>query len=132
MLEFWLAESDEDKVVSAILQVEVRSAICRLRKEKRMTHDEASFALASLVAEISGLTQQMINPQVLEAANEVIDRHSLRALDALQLGSAIVARDLLKSPEMQFIASDHALLAAAEAEGLIVWNPATSNNPGKP
>jgi hypothetical protein len=49
---------------------------------------------------------------------------TLRALDAVQLGSAIVSRDLLAAPDMRFVASDNALLEAARTEGFDVWNPA--------
>jgi predicted nucleic acid-binding protein len=123
MLQFWLAEDDRNKVVSAMVQIEARSAICRLRKERRMNSDEASVALNLLTAELLLIIEQPINPTVLTAASTVIDRHYLRALDAVQLGCAIVARDLLAAPDMRFVASDHDLLEAAKKEGFDTWNP---------
>jgi predicted nucleic acid-binding protein len=69
------------------------------------------------------LIEQPVNPQVLEAASTVIDRHYLRALDAVQLGCAIVARDTLAARDMRLIASDKSLLEAARAEGFDIWNP---------
>jgi predicted nucleic acid-binding protein len=124
MLQFWLAEDDRSKVVSALVQVEARSAICRLRKESRMTSDEATIALDSVQAEVRRMIEQPLNPPVLAAATTVIDRHALRALDAIQLGCAIVARDLLAAPEMRFLTADKELLAAAKKEGFEPWNPA--------
>jgi hypothetical protein len=47
----------------------------------------------------------------------------LRALDAIQLASAIIARDLMQAPDMRFIASDKQLLEAAKNEGFAIWNP---------
>jgi hypothetical protein len=96
MLQFWLAEDDRSKVVSALVQIEARSAICRLRKGSRMTQDESNVALDSVAAEVRRMIEQPINPPVLAAASTSIDRHYLRALDAIQLGSAIVARDLMR------------------------------------
>jgi hypothetical protein len=60
-----------------------------------MTPDEASIALDSIAAEVRRIIEQPINPLVLTAASTAIGRHYLRALDAIQLGRAIVARDLL-------------------------------------
>jgi predicted nucleic acid-binding protein len=123
MLRFVQAEDDRNKVVSALAQTEARSAICRLRKGNRMSPSEAALALDSLADELRRIVEQPINPPVLEAANTLIDRHTLRALDAVQLGCAVVARDLLAAPNMRFVASDKTLLDAARAEGFDIWNP---------
>jgi len=127
MLRFATAEDDRNKIVSALAQIEARSAICRLRQGKFITPAEASWSISSLVGEMTRMIEQPINPPVLEAAGMLIDRHSLRALDAVQLGSAIVARDLLAAPDMRFIASDKLLMDAAREEGFGVWNPAISD-----
>lgn len=124
MLQFALAEDDRNKVVSALARIEARSAICRLRKGSRMTSDEASNALDSIAAEVRRIVEQPINPTVLDTAGILAERHSLRAMDALQLGSAIIARDLLHAPDMRFIVSDNELFEAAQAEGFDVWDPA--------
>ena len=123
MMRFATAEDDRNKVVSALAQIEARSGICRLRKGVLLTPFEAQSALDSLDAESKRIIQQPINPSVLDAASMLIERHCLRAMDALQLGSAMVARDLLTAPDMRFIASDKSLLEAAEAEGFTVWDP---------
>ncbi len=123
MLRFVQAEDDRNKVVSALAQIEARSAICRLRKGNRMSPSQAALALDLLTNELRRIVEQPINPPVLEAANTLIDRHTLRALDAVQLGCAVVARDLLAAPNMRFVASDKTLLDAARAEGFDIWNP---------
>ena len=123
MLRFAQAEDDRNKVVSALAQIEARSAICRLRKGSRMNSSEASLALDSLAAEMRRMVEQPVNPPVLEAASTLIDRYFLRAMDAVQLGCAIVARDLLAAPDMRLIASDKELLEAAHKEGFEIWDP---------
>jgi hypothetical protein len=70
------------------------------------------------------MIQQPVTSAVLDTAKIMVDRHYLRALDAMQLGSAIVARDLLAAPDMRFIVSDNDLLDAARKEGFDVWDPA--------
>jgi predicted nucleic acid-binding protein len=69
------------------------------------------------------IIEQPVNAPVLEAASTAVERHYLRALDAVQLASAIVARDLLAASDMRFISSDLELLEAARAEGFDTWNP---------
>jgi uncharacterized protein len=123
MLRFIQAEDDRNKVVSALASIEARSAITRLCKGNQMSASEASLALDALVSEMRRMIEQPINPPVLEAANTLIDRHSLRSMDAVQLGCAVVARDLLAAPDMRFVASDIELLVAATAEGFATWNP---------
>ncbi len=80
----------------------------------------------ALAADLRKMIEQPVIPSVLEAANGLVDRHFLRALDAVQLGSAVVVRDLMSAPNMRFIASDHALLSAAEQEGFATWDPAAA------
>jgi predicted nucleic acid-binding protein len=75
------------------------------------------------------MIEQPINPPVLEAASTLVDRHYLRALDAIQLGCAIVARDLLAAPGMRFISSDHDLIEAAWQEGFDTWDPTGKSKP---
>jgi predicted nucleic acid-binding protein len=126
MLEFADSEDDRNKVVSALASVETRSAVCRLRRGKSLTPAEASMIFDALAADLRKMIEQPVIPSVLEAANGLVDRHFLRALDAVQLGSAVVVRDLMSAPNMRFIASDHALLSAAEQEGFATWDPAAA------
>jgi predicted nucleic acid-binding protein len=124
MSRFASSEDDRNKVVSALARIETRSAIRRLQQGRFITSAEASLALDLLEDELRRIVEQPVNPPVLEAASALIDRHCLRSLDAVQLGSAIVARDLLAAPDMRFMASDKTLIDAAQAEGFDIWNPA--------
>jgi predicted nucleic acid-binding protein len=90
-----------------------------------MSPSEASLALDLLAVEMRRMVEQPVNPPVLEAAGALAERHYLRAMDAVQLGCAVVARDLLSAPDMRLIASDKDLLEAARAEGFEVWDPAS-------
>jgi predicted nucleic acid-binding protein len=123
MLQFADAEDDRKKVVSALASVEARSGICRLRRSKSFTPAEASVALGALADDLRRMIEQPITAPVLELAGVLVDRYPLRALDAVQLASAVVVRDLMSAPDMRFIASDHALLDAAGKEGFGTWDP---------
>lgn len=123
MLQFANAEDDRRKVVSALTQVEARSGIVRLRKGKLLTSSQASSALDSLAADMNRLIEQPVNAPVLATASVLVDRYHLRALDAVQLGCAIIARDLLAASDMRLVSSDKDLLEAASGEGFETWNP---------
>jgi hypothetical protein len=123
MLRFAAAEASGANVFSALTRIEARSVICRLRKGGRLSPDSASRALSSIASELDRMIEQPINHAVQNLAAVLVERHSIRSLDAIQLGSAIVARDLAAASEMRFIASDMTLLEAARKEGFEIWNP---------
>lgn len=129
MLEFWVTQPGQNKAVSAITRVEACSGICRLRKEGRLPPDQAAASLSALAAEILSVNEQSVNRLVLEAATTLVDRHNLKSLDAVQLGSAIVVREAAQSSEIRFISSDSELLRAAQAERFSVWNPQSASEP---
>jgi predicted nucleic acid-binding protein len=63
---------------------------------------------------------------VIECAGQLLDRHSLRAYDAVQLASALVASRALADaalPLPVFLSADNDLLVIAQAEGLPTDNP---------
>ena len=64
-----------------------------------------------------------VKDAVLEMAAALIDRHPLRAYDALQLAGCLMLR-MTSTTAPVFVCSDLRLLQAAQAEGLAVLNPA--------
>lgn len=63
---------------------------------------------------------------VTEKAKEMLEKYPLRAGDAIQLASALLADEVLKQanfPELTFLVSDQRLLDAANAENLLSDNP---------
>lgn len=69
-----------------------------------------------------------VEAAIIEFGYQATASYTLRALDAVQLGSAMHIRTYLDPADnLVFIASDDKLLKAAESEGLLVYNPAKSN-----
>jgi predicted nucleic acid-binding protein len=67
-----------------------------------------------------------VNQPVIELAGDLIERHALRTLDAIQLATALTAQRFLVArgfSEVGFIAADDRLLQTAIAEGLAIDNP---------
>ena len=65
-----------------------------------ITPEDAASALSVLRLESARMVQQPLNPAVIEAARQLLDRTTLRWPDALQLGAALAARDMFQGTEI--------------------------------
>ena len=72
------------------------------------------------------MVQQPLNPAVLEAARQLLDRYELRSTEAVQLGAAVVAREMFQGIEITFVSSDQRLLESARHEHFMILNPTQS------
>jgi predicted nucleic acid-binding protein len=123
-----LVESSEDanRMASSLALVEVRSAIRRRQRGGEIKDVDAIAALGALDSEWRRLIDHPVTSAVIGHSLALIDRRYLRALDALQLASAIAARDsVTKQGTVTFVCSDERLIAAAQSEGFALWNPET-------
>jgi predicted nucleic acid-binding protein len=114
-------------LTSRITLVEVASAIARRRREGYLSLPDYADALQAL--RYDALTRYSlieVSTEVSALAMDLVDRHPLRAYDALQLASALLANQALRltalSP-LTFLSADNRLVSAARAEGLIADNP---------
>jgi predicted nucleic acid-binding protein len=120
-----LMESVEDnrKLIAASAPLEVYAAIRRRARSGGISPEDATSALDILRIEAARMVQEPLNPAVLEAARQLVDRTELRWPDALQLGAAIVAREMFQGTEIIFVSASSHLLEAARAEGFNVLDP---------
>lgn len=126
-----LMESIEDnrKLIAASAPLEVYAAIRRRERAGAISHDNANAALEILRIEAARMVQEPLNPAVLEAARQLVDRTELRWPDALQLGAAMVAREMFRGMEIIFVSSLPQLLDAAKAEGFSILDPVKETQP---
>ncbi len=126
-----LMESVEDnrKLIAASTPLEVYAAIRRRERSGALSAEDAAAALEILRLESARTVQEPLNPAVLECARQLLDRTTLRWPDALQLGAALVAREMFQGTEIVFVSASSTLLAAAKAEGLAVLNPTEEQEP---
>jgi uncharacterized protein len=117
------AVEDNRKLIAACAPLEVYAAIRRRERAGEISQEDAASALEILRQESARMVQEPLNPAVLEAARQLLDRSSLRWPDTLQLGAAIVARDMFQSTEIIFISASAPLLEAARAEGFRALDP---------
>jgi predicted nucleic acid-binding protein len=122
-----LMESVEDnrKLIAASAPLEVYAAIRRRERAGDISAANAAAAFEILRIEAARMVQEPLNPAVLEAARQLLDRSRLRWTDALQLGAAMVAREMFRGTEIIFVSASTMLLEAARAEGFQALNPET-------
>ena len=111
---------------------EVVSILVRKQNAKFFSPRTIAQAFRRLEAEI--VTQPMLRKMqaeaaLIDAALPLIGRHSINATDAVLLRSALdVAASLrINGDDLVLVASDQRLLRAAQAEGLLSFNPETQS-----
>jgi hypothetical protein len=118
------AVEDNRKLISASTPLEVYAAIRRRERAGDISAEDAAAALDILRLEAARMVQEPLNPAVLEAARQLLDRTSLRWPDTLQLAAALVARDMFQKTEIIFVSASPQLIEAAKAEGFHTLDPA--------
>jgi hypothetical protein len=111
--------------IVSLSRIEFRAAIRRRAKLGDVEPLVAEGLLRDFGQHAANIFQvQPLNDVVLDEAAGAIDRHALRAYDAVQLGGCLALRSSLRSAiEVQFVCADASLFAAACADGLTAINP---------
>ena len=117
------ATEDNRKLISAGTPLEVYAALKRRERIGGISAQDSEAARTILRVEAARMVQQPLNPAVLEAARQLLDRHELRATESLQLGAAVVAREMFQGMEIVFVSADQRLLEAAKMEHFETLNP---------
>ena len=98
--------------VSVICIPEIVSAMCRRRRERKLSTEEYQNAKASLLSDIDDATIIGITQEVIAQAVALLEQFSLRGADALHVACASEwSTDL-------FVSADNRQCAAARAHGL--------------
>jgi hypothetical protein len=104
---------------SRLSEVEVSSGIIRRAREGAFTTRHRDRMLDALKRDLPALAIVEMIPEITGDACALLERHALRAGDAIQLASCAYLQRQLGQP-VPFVAFDRRLLAAAQAEGLTV------------
>ena len=110
----------------AIAPVEFRSAIRRRQRAGDIEKPIAVEIINRFTRHIETMfIQQAVNEAVLDTASGLIDRHPLRAYDAVQLAGCLVLKAMSGKEGPIFVCSDRPLMEAAESERLPSLDPTT-------
>ena len=114
-------QSDQEVMVWTMSKVEIFSALCRRFREGSLKEINFNAAKKKMDDFFDTAFEIVSMPKVKNRALRLLQVHPLRAADALQLASALVAtqEDPSKLPIMSF---DERLTRAARGEGFMV-NP---------
>lgn len=114
-------------IISRISTVEVLSAFQRKRREGGLTDIQAAQLTDDFLAICtSQYTLLDVTEAVLHLARQLVQRHPLKAYDAVQLASALLTNAALEAAEIDqliLLAGDRQLLKAAMAENIAVDDP---------
>lgn len=100
--------------VSVICVPEIVSALCRRRRERKLSNEEYRNARASVLSDIDDATVIGLTEEVIAQAVGLLERFPLRSADALQIACAVEwSTDF-------FVSADDHQCRAARARGLRV------------
>ena len=114
-------------LVARISRVEVASAFARRQREGTLSQVEVDQTVDDLRIDFDTQYQVVeLSEELAEEAAWLVQRHPLRAYDAVQLASALYlasALPALSTPSFIFLSADARLLTVAKAEGVATDNP---------
>jgi hypothetical protein len=113
-------------VTARLSMVEVYSAFNRRLRETQISATDYTQIVNDFTANCSDYEWVELTHTVVERARLILERYPLRAYDAMQLASALVANDILQRANLStltFLSADNRLLGAAQIEGLATENP---------
>jgi uncharacterized protein len=128
LLKLYLDEAGSDAVfsalaaaselaVSSIVVVEAHSALVRRCNAGEIAAEDYEPIREYLLEDLGNAWRVEVDDVLLTNAISAVERHNLRALDAIQLASALRCRPAL------FLSADSRLAEAARREGLEVLIP---------
>ena len=105
-------------VISAVLPVEVRSALRRRMADRTVDGKRVPSIVKRFAADRAYWTVIDVSRDVLAAAESLSGAHPLRALDSIHVASAKLFGDRLASTTFTFVSADARQTKVAEAVGL--------------
>jgi len=102
---------------SRLSEVEVASAVARRAREGAFSMAERDRALAALERDLTAMFVVELTPDITARARALLQRHALRAGDAIQLASCLYLQEQIDEA-VRFVAFDGRLIDAARREGL--------------
>ena len=107
-----ICQEADSLAISIICPIEMISTLNRLVREKALSPKEYHQVKSLIFSEIEDMEVVPVQPEVVRWSILALERSPVRAMDAIHIGSALLAK-----PEL-FVSSDKRQLAAAKKAGL--------------
>lgn len=122
-----LRNTETAVLTSALTSIESMCTFARRRREGLLSEADLTQTYALLTHDfLHRYSVLVVDPLVLDKAQQLALRHPLRAYDAVHLATASLVQQRLtqagESP-LVFVCADERLLEVAQAEGLLFENP---------
>jgi len=115
--------ADDEPIASAtIAYAELYSGLTRRHREGVLSRLQYRLACRRVERDWMAVVKVELGADILASARELIQRHGLRAFDAIHLASALGLQAAANEP-VTFVAADQRLLRAAVGERLATVNP---------
>ncbi|MBI3292670.1 MAG: type II toxin-antitoxin system VapC family toxin [Elusimicrobia bacterium] len=105
-----LLKDVSEVVVSPVTWIEMNAVVARRLREKSMTSQQAEWLRLEARRDFQSFHQVFWNENLEKTATDLIHRHSLATLDAIQLSSGMLSKAEL------FVTSDQRLFEQARKE----------------
>jgi uncharacterized protein len=116
--------SENRLAILALAQVEFRSAVRRRERNGEIPALVAAQLLELFKRHVEArFISQAVTDFVLDIASMLVDRHGLRAFDAVQLAGYTALKSSAGTDIPVFVCSDQELLRAAQHEGVPILDP---------
>jgi predicted nucleic acid-binding protein len=109
-----ILSSADSLTISVLCISEIVSALCRRRRERKLTQPQYLAAKKALFADIEDMSVVNLTDQVIARAVDILEKWPLRSSDSLQVASAAEWSAQL------FVSADERQCAAARQYGLQV------------
>ena len=133
LLNHLFDSAPKSRMIALVLALgEVVSVLVRQKNSGRITdraYQQALVEFRSEVIDDPDFALHSVSNDLVRSSLPLIERHSLNATDALILRSALDVAQSLRAAgdDLVMISSDLRLVSAAQANGLIAWNPEVSD-----
>lgn len=111
--------SSDTAATSRLSHIEIASALMRRSREGVLSEAKRESAFVTLNEDFTAILVVELTLEVVARSQELLQRHVLRAGDAVQLASCLRLRDELQEP-ITLVAFDDRLTVAARKERLEV------------
>jgi len=125
LVKRFVAEAGSSKVQSLLTgraYAELYSGLTRRHREGVLSQLQYRLACRNVERDWMALVKVELAAEILSSARGLIERHGLRAFDAIHLASALGLQAAANEP-VTFVAADQRLLRAAAGERLATVNP---------
>lgn len=127
MLELINFDDTHTLAVVSVTPVELRSAVRRRERDGDIATEDAAQVVERFTRQLETRFERVaVNEPLVEQALRLVDRHKLRAYDAMQLAACLQWRSGAGGDDVIFACADGALLSAAQAEGVATLDPANA------